>query len=42
MASDRLISVRAFLYIIAGHLNHHVIILKARYLKDQKLNDDVV
>ena len=42
MASDRLISVRAFLYIIAGHLNHHVIILKARYLKDQNLNEDVV
>lgn len=42
MASDRLISVRALLYIIAGHLNHHVIILKARYLKDQKLINDVV
>lgn len=42
MASDRLISVRAFLYIIAGHLNHHVILLKSRYLKDQKLNNNVV
>ena len=42
MASDRLISVRAFLYIIAGHLNHHVTLLTARYLKDQKLNNDVV
>lgn len=42
MASDRLISVRAFLYIIAGHLNHHVILLKARYLKDQNLGYDLV
>lgn len=42
MASDRLISVRAFLYVIAGHLNHHVNILKTRYLKDKKLNSDVV
>lgn len=42
MASDRLISVRAFLYIIAGHLNHHVTILKSRYLKDKTLKKDVV
>jgi len=42
MASDRLISVRALLYIIAGHLNHHVTLLNSRYLKDQKLNGDVV
>ncbi|MFZ4263153.1 DinB family protein [Sphingobacterium sp. HJSM2_6] len=42
MASDRLISVRAFLYIIAGHLNHHVILLKSRYLKDQNLGNDLV
>ncbi len=42
MASDRLISVRALLYVIAGHLNHHVIILKARYLKNQNLGNDVV
>src|SRR5690606_25772778 len=42
MASDRLISVRAFLYIIAGHLNHHVILLKSRYLKDKMHNNDVV
>ncbi|WP_293934078.1 DinB family protein [Sphingobacterium sp. UBA6645] len=42
MASDRLISVRALLYVIAGHLNHHVIILKARYLKNQNLSNDVV
>lgn len=34
MASDRLISVRAFIYIIAGHLNHHRIILQERYLKN--------
>lgn len=33
MASGRLISVHAILYIIAGHLNHHVTILNARYLK---------
>ncbi|MGO1521613.1 MAG: DinB family protein [Sphingobacterium sp.] len=42
MASDRLVSVRAFIYVVAGHLNHHVTILKTRYLKDQKLNNDVV
>lgn len=33
MASDRLISVRALMYIIAGHLNHHRLILQERYLK---------
>src|SRR5690606_32007113 len=32
MASERLISVRALIYIIAGHLNHHRSILKERYL----------
>ena len=32
MASDRLISVRAFVYVIAGHLNHHRYLLKERYL----------
>src|SRR5690606_12063661 len=42
MASDRLISVRAFLYIIAGHLNHHVLLLKSRYLKDKTIQRDVV
>lgn len=42
MASDRLISVRAFLYIIAGHLNHHVLLLKSRYLKDKTIQKDVV
>ena len=42
MASDRLISVRAFLYVIAGHLNHHVNLLKTRYLKDKDLKNDVV
>lgn len=31
MASDRLISVRALLYIILGHLNHHRSILRDRY-----------
>ncbi|MFZ4862212.1 DinB family protein [Sphingobacterium sp. Mn56C] len=36
MASDRLISVRAFIYVIAGHLNHHRIILQERYLKPQE------
>lgn len=36
MASDRLISVRAFIYVIAGHLNHHRIILQERYLKTQE------
>lgn len=36
MAADRLISVRALLYFIAGHLNHHVLILKTRYLKEQQ------
>lgn len=34
MASDRLISVQAFIYIIAGHMNHHITILHGRYLKD--------
>lgn len=33
MASGRLISVRAFIHVIAGHLNHHRIILQERYLK---------
>jgi len=32
LASERLISVRAFLYIIAGHINHHRNIIKDRYL----------
>ena len=32
MASDRLISVRAFVYIVAGHLNHHKFIRQERYL----------
>lgn len=34
MASDRLISVLAFIYVIAGHLNHHKFILQQRYLND--------
>lgn len=33
MASDRLVSVQALIYVIAGHLNHHRIILQERYLK---------
>ncbi|MCA5006045.1 DinB family protein [Sphingobacterium bovistauri] len=32
MASDRLISVLAFIYVIAGHLNHHQFILQQKYL----------
>lgn len=32
IASERLISVRAFIYIIAGHLNHHHQIIQNRYL----------
>lgn len=32
MASDRLISVLAFIYVIAGHLNHHKFILQQKYL----------
>ena len=35
MASGRLITVKAFLYVIAGHLNHHRIILKERYLNNE-------
>lgn len=34
MASGRLISVKAFLYVIAGHLIHHQLILQERYLND--------
>ena len=32
IASERLTSVRAFMYIIAGHLNHHRNIIRERYL----------
>ncbi|WP_262248653.1 DinB family protein [Parapedobacter soli] len=35
IASGRLTSVRAFMYIIAGHLNHHKNIIRERYLGDQ-------
>ncbi|WP_166332843.1 DinB family protein [Sphingobacterium chungjuense] len=38
MASDRLISVQAFIYIIAGHMNHHMSILRSRYLKEDNNN----
>src|SRR5690606_486956 len=34
MAGERLISVHAFLYIIAGHLNYHQNIIRDRYLID--------
>ncbi|WP_394675869.1 DinB family protein [uncultured Sphingobacterium sp.] len=37
MASERLTSVKALLYVIAGHLNHHRIIIQERYLN----SDDV-
>ncbi|WP_028296491.1 DinB family protein [Olivibacter sitiensis] len=36
LASDRLISVKAFAYIIVGHLNHHREILILRYLNQLK------
>lgn len=32
MASDRLVSVIAFIYVIAGHLSHHKFILQQKYL----------
>ncbi|WP_257657240.1 DinB family protein [Parapedobacter lycopersici] len=35
LASERLVSVRAFLYIVAGHLNHHRNIIRERYLNEQ-------
>lgn len=34
MAGERLVSVRAFLYIIAGHLTYHRHIIRDRYLID--------
>jgi len=34
IASERLISVRAFMYIIPGHVNHHRNIIRERYLTD--------
>lgn len=34
MAGERLVSVQAFLYIIAGHLNYHQNIIRDRYLVD--------
>ncbi|MCC2600483.1 DinB family protein [Sphingobacterium sp. FBM7-1] len=37
MASGRLITVKAFLYVIAGHLAHHRIILKERYLNNDNI-----
>lgn len=37
MASGRLVTVKAFLYVIAGHLTHHRIILKERYLNNENI-----
>lgn len=37
MASGRLVTVKAFLYVIAGHLTHHRIILKERYLNNESI-----
>jgi len=34
LAGERLVSVRALLYMMAGHLNHHRNIINERYLKD--------
>ncbi len=39
MASGRLITVRAFLYVIAGHLTHHRIILRERYLNNENVEN---
>lgn len=41
MASGRLITVKAFLYVIAGHLMHHRIILKERYLNNEADPDTI-
>src|SRR5690606_1675042 len=37
MASGRLITVKAFLYVVAGHLSHHRIILRERYLNNENV-----
>ncbi len=37
MASGRLVTVKAFIYVIAGHLTHHRIILKERYLNNENV-----
>jgi len=34
LAGERLVSVRALLYMMAGHLNHHRTIIQERYLKE--------
>lgn len=39
MASERLISVKALLYVVAGHVNHHRIIIQERYLNSNNVND---
>ena len=38
MASGRLITVKAFLYVVAGHLSHHRIILRERYLNNENVD----
>lgn len=35
MAAERLISVRALMYLLVGHLNHHIAVLKDKYLKSE-------
>ena len=35
IASDKHFSVRPMAYIIAGHLSHHIALLRERYLQDQ-------
>ncbi|SFS61842.1 DinB family protein [Sphingobacterium wenxiniae] len=42
MAAGRLVTVRAFLYVIAGHLTHHRIILKERYLNNENVEQYLV
>ncbi|MNL09478.1 hypothetical protein D3C87_1302390 [compost metagenome] len=39
MASERLTSVKALLYVIAGHLNHHRIIIQERYFNSNNVHD---
>lgn len=34
LSSERLTSVRAFMYIVAGHLNHHRNVIRERYLNE--------
>ena len=39
MAAERLTSVKALLYVIAGHLNHHRIIIQERYFNNNDVKD---